>query len=97
MRSSRDCTGTAPPFSNRMTAIPTGVSRGSSTQRAARSSSGKPGRLRTLELPFHFLLNELEIPMRRGCLGLLGALALFLTSSALALPLKYNEGTDYVR
>jgi len=35
--------------------------------------------------------------MRRGFLGLLGALALFLTSSALALPLKYNEGTDYVR
>jgi protein dithiol oxidoreductase (disulfide-forming) len=36
--------------------------------------------------------------MRRGFLGLLGAVALCLTtSSAFALPLKYNEGTDYVR
>lgn len=35
--------------------------------------------------------------MRRGFLGFLGAVALFLTSSALALPLKWNEGTDYVR
>jgi len=33
--------------------------------------------------------------MRRGFLGLLGAVALCLTSSAFALPLKYNEGTDY--
>jgi thiol:disulfide interchange protein DsbA len=35
--------------------------------------------------------------MRRGFLGVLGAVTLFLTSSALALPLKYNEGTDYFR
>lgn len=35
--------------------------------------------------------------MRRSFLGLLGAVALSLTSSAFALPLKYNEGSDYVR
>jgi len=35
--------------------------------------------------------------MQRGFLGLFGAVALFLASSAMALPLKYNEGTDYVR
>jgi thiol:disulfide interchange protein DsbA len=35
--------------------------------------------------------------MRRGFLALLGAVALCLTSSAFALPLKWNEGRDYVR
>jgi thiol:disulfide interchange protein DsbA len=35
--------------------------------------------------------------MRRGFLGLLGAIALVLTSDAFALPLKWNEGTEYVR
>ena len=35
--------------------------------------------------------------MQRGFLGLFGAVALFLASSAIALPLKYTEGTDYVR
>jgi thiol:disulfide interchange protein DsbA len=35
--------------------------------------------------------------MRRGFLGLLGAVALVLTSSAYALPLRFNEGTDYIR
>ena len=35
--------------------------------------------------------------MRRGFLGLLGVVALVLTSNAFALPLKWNEGTDYIR
>src|SRR5689334_15222475 len=35
--------------------------------------------------------------MRRGFLRLLGAVALVLTSHAFALPLKWNEGTEYVR
>jgi thiol:disulfide interchange protein DsbA len=35
--------------------------------------------------------------MQRGLLGLFGAVALFLTSSVMALPLKWNEGTDYER
>src|SRR3954447_1129165 len=35
--------------------------------------------------------------MQRGLLGLFGAVALFLTSSAVALPLKWNEGTNYER
>ena len=35
--------------------------------------------------------------MRRGFLGLLGAVALVFTSNAFALPLKWVEGTNYVR
>jgi len=35
--------------------------------------------------------------MRRGFLALLGAATLFLASSAFALPLKWQEGRDYVR